>query len=279
MSLEAGHREARAIVLRSGSSFTWPMRLLTRRKRLAIYAVYAYARVLDDIADGDAPDAAKRQELALWRDEVEAIHAGRPTKPLGHALAAAVSDFGLRKAPFHDLVDGMEMDIGTPIRAPRREALALYCRRVAGATGLLCVGIFERMDPEGEAFALALGEALQLTNVLRDLAEDAARGRLYLPRELLAAHGLDADAPPEHLLADPRIASVCEALAADAETRFDEAARIAHRHPDGLAPALRMMAVYRLLLATIRGRGWSTFERVRPRRIDVMRALLRPPTT
>ena len=242
-------------VRNAGSTFYWAMRLMARRRREAMFAIYALARELDDIADGAKSASEKRAAIAAWRDEIAAIYAGRPTSALGQALGAAVADFRLPRSEFELLINGMSEDIDGPIRAPAMAALEAYCRRVAGSIGLLSLPVFGCDDENARAFALCLGQAMQLTNILRDLAEDAAAGRLYLPSELLAVAGVETREPIS-ALEDPRIAIACDALAERAESRFREAGRLLARcRRRALWPALVMMASYRRILAKLRAKG------------------------
>lgn len=259
--LAAARAHVHEVVGRSGTSFFWGMRILPRPRREAMYAVYAFCREVDDVADGPLPAAAKRVQLAAWRDEIEALFAGRPNLPTTRALAGPVARYELPKAEFHAMIDGMEMDAAERMRAPDWAELERYCRCVAGAVGMLSVRVFGVRSREADAGAVALGEALQLTNILRDLSEDAARGRLYLPRELLDEHGIAArDAQP--VLADPAVAAVCEALARRAEGRFAEAERwLAACDRSKMRPALIMMAIYRRTLSRLTARGWRDLDR------------------
>jgi presqualene diphosphate synthase len=256
----AAEAHVRDVVVSSGSSFYWGMRLLPDFRRKAMYAIYAFCREVDDVADGHGPAAAKLAELAGWRSEVEALFAGRPRRPTALALIEPIARFGLPAGEFHAMIDGMEMDAGGAMRAPAIADLVRYCRCVAGAVGLLSIRVF---GADGEATrkgALALGEALQLTNILRDLIEDAARGRLYLPRELLEQHGI-AVADPMRVLRDPKLPEVCDALAARAKARFAEADRhFEHADRRALRPALVMMHVYRRTLDRLLARGWRQLE-------------------
>ena len=246
----------RAVANRSGSSFLWAIRLLPRPRREAMYAIYAFCREVDDIADEDGSQAEKQRALAAWREEVERLYAGRPTSPTTRALLRPVADYALPKAEFLAVIDGMEMDARQDIRAPDLADFRLYCRRVAGAVGVLSVHAFGATEPEARELALTQGDALQFTNILRDIAEDAARGRLYLPRELLQRHGIESD-DPLAVLRDPRLPAVCRELADMAEQRFAEAARLMARCRRGpMRPARIMLAVYRRLLARLQQRGW-----------------------
>ena len=256
-AVAAARAHVQAVATRSGSSFLWAMRLLPRPRREAIYAIYAFCREVDDIADEDGSPAGKQRALAAWREEIDRLYAGRPDRPTTQALLGPVHDYALPKDEFLAVIDGMEMDAREDIRAPSLADFRLYCRRVAGAVGVLSMHVFGVTGPEAQALALAEGDALQFTNVLRDIAEDAERGRLYLPRELLQRHGIDSD-DPLVVLRDARLAGVCRDLAALAEERFAEAERLmAHCRRGPIRPARIMLAVYRRLLTRLQQRGWA----------------------
>ena len=258
--LGAAQAHVRAVVIGSGTSFYWGMRLLPAAKRNAMYAVYAFCREVDDIADGDAPVAAKLDELTGWRREIDALFEGRPSRPTTLALLDPVARFDLPRSEFHAMIDGMEMDAKDSMRAPPMSELIRYCRCVAGAVGLLSIRVFGAHDEEVRRGALALGEALQLTNILRDLSEDATRGRLYLPRELLQQHRI-AGSNPVTALRDPGLPRVCDAVAARARARFADAERhFGHGDRRALRPALVMMHVYRRTLDRLIERGWRRLE-------------------
>jgi squalene synthase HpnD len=258
--VSAAEAHVRDVVMDSGTSFYWGMRLLPAVKRKAMYAIYAFCREVDDVADGDAPVAAKLDELAGWRREVDALFKGRPSRPTTFALTGPVARFDLPAAEFHAMIDGMEMDAGDRMRAPRMDELIRYCRCVAGAVGLLSIRVFGAEGEDVRRGALALGEALQLTNILRDLSEDATRGRLYLPCELLEQHRISVT-DPTRALRDPGLPNVCEALAARAMTRFADAERHFGRGDRrALRPALVMMHLYRRTLDLLIARGWRQLE-------------------
>jgi phytoene synthase len=255
-----GHTEDLAYVKSrvegAGSSFFWGMRVLPPAKREACFAVYAFCREVDDIADGDAPQQEKRAALAEWRAEIERLYAGAPNRAVTRVLRRAIEDYGLERDAFLALIDGMEMDANGPIRAPSLDELKLYCARVAGAVGRLCVRIFGIPGPEGRALAESLGRALQLTNILRDLVEDADQGRLYLPRELLSAQGISAR-DPRAALSDARLPLVCAALGAHARASFAEAdAIMARLDAVAVRPARIMAEVYKRPLARMTAQGF-----------------------
>ena len=261
-----------AVVRAAETSFYWAMRLLPRAKREAMYALYAFCREVDNIADEPAPQSEKLRALDGWRRALDALYGGRAAdRPVAVALGDAIIRFDLPREPFDAIVSGMETDARGPVVAPTADELDLYCARVAGAVGLQSVRIFGCRDPRADDYALATGRALQLTNILRDVAEDAADGRLYLPREALEAAGVRSQ-NPEALLTDPRLSEACAAVARTAEASYEQARdlRKAMTREDAacLAPAAIMTATYRRLLLRMQTRGWNRVsERVSlPRR-------------
>ena len=253
---------ARAVTIGSGSSFYWAMRLMPPARRDAMYAIYAFCREADDIADGAAPIEEKRHRLDIWRAEIAGIYGGKPPAGLtARALCGPVAAFSLRSEDFLSVIDGMTMDVGDGLRGPPMEVLELYCRRVAGAVGLLSIRVFGADDLRAEEFALSLGTALQFTNILRDLDEDAAEGRLYLPRELLIDAGIES-VSPRAVLAHPALPEVCAALARMARERFARAeAALAECRTAPLRPAVVMMVSYKRLLDGLEQRGWHRLDR------------------
>ncbi|MEM7498489.1 MAG: squalene/phytoene synthase family protein [Pseudomonadota bacterium] len=237
-----------AITKAAGSSFGPGMRALPKPRREAMWALYAFARVVDDIADEEMPLGERRRLLGLWRDEIAALYAGCPRSLIGRALARPVAEYGLPEREFLLLIEGMEMDAEGPVVAPGMTRLRAYTRRVAGSVGMLSMRNFGAWRGAiSERFALALADALQLTNILRDVSEDAALGRLYLPRELLLRHGMPLD--PMGAASHPALPALSAELGRLARAEFD-AARAAIPGHDRLAltPALMMMGVYERVL-------------------------------
>ncbi|MEM6624030.1 MAG: squalene/phytoene synthase family protein [Pseudomonadota bacterium] len=226
------------------SSFSLGMKLLTRPRRQAMRAVYAFCRVVDDIADGDLPAAEKRALLADWRAEIDRLYAGAPASAIGQALARPVAAYDLPKDEFLAMIEGMEMDAGGPIVAPSEAQLARYTRCVAGSVGMLSMRIFGAWQgAASERFALNLADALQLTNILRDIEEDAEIGRLYLPAELLAQHNAAPD--PATIALTPGLTSIAAEIGHRARLHFSAAkAEIPAHARLSLAPALAMLGVY-----------------------------------
>ncbi len=246
-----------ALVKASGTSFYHGMKILPPPRREAMYAIYAFCRVVDDIADDDTvPFAEKRAALDSWRTRIAALYNGQTDGPITLALLDAVQKFDLRLSDFQDIIDGMEMDAGDPIIAPSLSALDLYCDRVASAVGRLSVHVFGDSSAPAQDVAHALGRGLQLTNILRDVGEDAARGRLYLPREFLEEAAIPPD--PQAALASPALPQVCARLAAMAEQQFALAdAAMARCNPRAMRPARLMQASYRPLLAILRRQNFN----------------------
>jgi phytoene synthase len=249
------------VVQRSGSSFVSAMRILPPAKRDGMYAVYAFCREVDDIADAPGAAAEKRRKLAEWRAEIDRLFDGRPETPIGRALLDPVRVYGLRREVFLAVVAGMEIDSADRLRLPDMAALEDYCDKVACAVGRLSNPVFGVEDGLGEPVAVALGHALQLTNILRDLAEDAALNRLYVPHELLMRFDIpddDATAALGHI----RFPEACDVLATLAARRFAEAeTALARCNRRIMRPAIMMMAVYRAMLGKLRRRGWRDLDR------------------
>ena len=272
--------QVNAIVKASGSSFYPAMKLLCREKRDAMYAIYAFCREIDDIADEPAPLNEKKQRLQIWRDDIERVYDGvEPESTVSKALIAPVKRFSLPKSEFIELIDGMEMDIPDGMRAPTMTELQLYCRRVAGAVGMLSVCVFGDFSPTARRFAITLGEALQLTNILRDMEEDMELGRLYMPRECLDLAGIAItdDTALSSVLSDPNLKIARRELAKQAALRFTEA-DAALNELDGrkMKPAVIMKDVYKKIFDMMEKRGWDIlFPRPKPSKAFVIWTALR----
>ena len=259
------------VTRQSGTSFYYAFRILPRTKRRAIYALYSFCRVVDDCVD--EPDGEGEPGLQRWLDEVYRCYDGRPATALGRDLAEALFQFPIPRSCFEDVVAGCRMDL----QGARYETFAdlrVYCERVASAVGLAAIEIFEYRHPDTRRYAVELGVALQLTNILRDVGSDARRGRLYLPVEDLRRFGVDPEelrtaaardaAPPAPALPLLRHeADRARAAYAAAQALLPQEDRAAMR------PAEIMAAVYRCLLARVEARGFPFHPRValsRPRR-------------
>lgn len=239
-----------------GSSFYLAMRILQREQREAMFQIYSFCRDVDDIADGDMPRAQRLEHLSKWRRDVEELYSRR-IQPGLERLAVAIERFCLRMEDFLAVIDGMEMDASTDIRAPSLQQLDLYCDRVAGAVGRLSVRVFGMNDPEGQLLAHHLGRALQLTNILRDIDDDAAIGRLYLPLEALLLAKIGST-DPQTVISNPRIGQVCAVVAERAREHFAQADEIMSASPRHIVRAPKIMEeAYRQMLEAMVARGWS----------------------
>ncbi len=190
-ALDADYAHCAAITRRASSNFYYAFMLLPPERRRALYAVYAFCRFIDDIADDNAA-ARPADLLERWRAELGRVYAGAPTHPISRALAHEVRRFAIPRRHLEAVIDGVEMDLGRT-RYATFEELRLYCYRVASAVGLVCIEIFGYSNPATREYAENLGIDFQLTNIVRDLSEDAARGRIYLPQEDLARFDVRED--------------------------------------------------------------------------------------
>ena len=248
--------EITALVRRSGTSFYRGMRILPPDRRTAMFAIYGFCRVVDDIADEPGPIEEKRTALDEWRQRIAGLAEGRASDALTRVLLLARAKFALREADLLAIVDGMQMDAETVIVAPDYATLDLYCDRVASAVGRLSVRAFGDASASADEVAHHLGRALQLTNILRDLGEDAERGRLYLPREWLDEAGIPHD--PRAALGHPNLPLVCERMARQAHAHFDQAASAMERcDRRAMKPARLMAATYAAVLHRVERRGWD----------------------
>lgn len=249
--------EVTAIVRDSATSFYHGMKILEADRRAAMYGIYAFCRKVDDIADDDdVPLSEKRRALEIWRRRVAAFFTGCADDAVTRVLRASAQAYGLAEADFIGVIDGMEMDAGKPIVAPPLPVLDLYCDRVASAVGRLSVCVFGDSGEAAREVAYALGRALQLTNILRDVWEDAQRGRLYLPYEYLVEESVPATV--EGALQSPLLPAVCERVARLAEQYFEQADAAMRRcQRRAMRPARMMAASYRPLLSILRANHFT----------------------
>ncbi len=240
----------------SGSSFYAALRLLPPEQRQAMFEIYAFCRAVDDVADGRGDRQRRLAELAAWRVDIDALFAKVPPSRV-RPLAGPIRAFDLQREDFLSIIDGMEMDVRSDIRAPALDTLDLYCDRVACAVGRLSVRVFGIHGQDGPALASHLGRALQLTNILRDLDEDAGKGRLYLPREALLVAGI-GQTDPITVLDHPALSRACAVVLERAHSNFAEADLLMAKYPSSIVRAPRLMAkVYQNILERLAARGWA----------------------
>ncbi len=240
----------------SGSSFYYSFRFLPPNRRRAITALYAFCREVDDIADDVTDHNVARAKLGWWRTEIANLFAGHPTHPVSQALLPATRDFQIDAARLNEIIDGMEMDL-TKKRYRDWEELHLYCHRVAGVVGQLSAGIFGFSNPKTLEYAENLGLAFQMTNIIRDVGEDARRDRIYLPQAELDQFKVT----PEEILTakhTPRFQELMAFQSGRANSLYDrafEALLPEDRRPQ--RPGLIMSAIYRTLLDEIERDGFK----------------------
>jgi phytoene synthase len=257
------------------SSFYRAMAILPRAQRDGMFEIYAFCRAVDDIADEGGTREEKLAGLDQWRRAIHSLYEG------GHAglasgLIEPLRNFSFRREDFLAVIDGMEMDADKDIVAPDAATLDLYCDRAASAVGRLSVRVFGMAEDEGDALAFHLGRALQLTNILRDIDEDAAIGRLYLPRENLAAAGIK-DPTPAGVAAMPDLETVCRPLLDQAKTHFDKANAIMAGQPREKIRAPKVMSLaYGAIWRRLAARGFKApREKIRTPKLVLLGAFLR----
>lgn len=260
----------------SGSSFYAAMRLLPKAEREAMFAIYAFCRAVDDIADdGIGTREERHAKLDTWRKDITALMEGGDPGQAAY-LKEMVETYHPRKEDFLAVIDGMDMDVAQDIVAPDLATLDLYCDRVASAVGRLSIKVFGMEEGPGFALAHSLGRALQLTNILRDLDEDGSIHRLYLPREHLVEAGVSIGEPSEALKC-PNIDAVCRKVAVAAHGYYDAAAKVLDGKPEGnLRPPKLMAAVYEEILNRMEAVGWQApRKRVHISKFDLIQIVLK----
>jgi 15-cis-phytoene synthase len=245
---------------RSGSSFYYSFLFLPPERRRAITALYAYCREVDDVVDECADPAVARTKLAWWRGEIAATFAGSAQHPVARALVPVVRAFNLPQRRFEDILDGMEMDLRYN-RYPDFATLQSYCYRVAGVVGLMAAEIFGYRDSATLKYAENLGTAFQLTNIIRDVGEDARRGRVYLPLDELARFNVSAE-HVLHLQDSEALRRLIEFQIERAEEYYRVAfAMLPAQDRKAQRPGLVMAAIYRSVLDKIRNNGCKVLDR------------------
>ncbi|MGH7430237.1 MAG: presqualene diphosphate synthase HpnD [Candidatus Methylomirabilales bacterium] len=247
------------MVRKSRSSFYCSFLFLPRAKREAIYAVYALCRAVDDIADDPGDLEAKAERLKGWREELDRCYAGRPTHPITRALRDCLNRYPIPKGYFDEVIAGVEMDLAVT-RYPTIADLAQYCYRVASVVGLICIEIFGYRREATKEYAINLGLALQLTNILRDLKTDGRRGRIYLPQEDLERFGYSED-DLLHCRYTPGFFPLMRFEADRARDYFRRAAEsLPSEDRKNMAAAEIMGRIYRETLETIARKEFRVFE-------------------
>ncbi|MBV8361003.1 MAG: presqualene diphosphate synthase HpnD [Deltaproteobacteria bacterium] len=247
------------ITRRASSNFYYAFMLLPRARRRALYSVYAFCRFVDDVADDDGISNAAAI-LAQWREELNQVFAGTPSRAISRALSENVRRFKIPRHYFEEIIDGVEMDL-TQRRYATFTDLCLYCRRVASAVGLICIEIFGYRNQSARVYAQRLGIACQLTNIIRDVSEDAARGRIYLPLEDLARFDV-SEAEILNSVYSPRFRQLIEFEAQRAREYYRGAEEaLADEDRGSMLAAEGMRLIYASLLERIARAGYRVFDR------------------
>lgn len=247
------------IVKKSESSFFWSMRLLPKAKREAMYTIYAFCRHIDDIVDGDLPIKEKQELLAAWREEIDNIYDKKaPATEIGRKIYKNCMRFKLPKEEFLRLIESISMDLPKPMQAPKLNDFLKYCRGVAGVPGSLSLRIFGCKDENLiEELATSLGNALQITNILRDVKEDAQANRLYIPKEYLKKAEISSKKPGE-VLVDKNLSVAREELAKLAADDYAKANQVIQFLDKKTArPVKAIAAVYKKYFDIMQNRGWE----------------------
>jgi phytoene synthase len=261
MTLEEAYAHCGAIARAEARNFYYGFVLLPAERRAGIYAAYAFSRRADDAVDGDQPDDERRAAVAGLRRELDACVAGDPPPddPVLVALADAIPRFGIPRRHLDALIDGVEMDLSVT-RYPDYPALEAYCDRVAGAVGLVSLHVFGFDDPRAPGHAARLGVGMQIVNIMRDVAEDAALGRIYLPLDEMAAHGVSED----DLIAGrltPGFRSLMAFQAARARALMDDGERLLPLLDRRARMCVAMLSgLYREVLGEIEARDHDVFS-------------------
>ena len=250
----------KTIVKQASTSFYWSMRRLPKPERESMFAVYAFCREVDDIADSHKGSVERQARLAIWRGELEHLYAGRPRHPISRALILPIDQFNLRKQDFQSIIEGMEIDSVDKLRIKTIDELTQYCDLVASAVGRLSIRVFGLDAEIGDCLAFEQGQALQLTNILRDIAEDSDRNRLYLPQDLLLAYDIESENLID-IINHRNLPEVCHMLSAIVERRFSKAREIIKIcDPVKVRPAMMMIEVYAALFKKLKSRGWNNLS-------------------
>jgi len=247
------------IVKKSESSFFWSMRLLPKAKREAMYTIYAFCRHIDDIVDGDLPIKEKQELLAAWREEIDNIYDKKvPATEIGRKIYKNCMRFKLPKEEFLRLIESISMDLPKPMQAPKLNDFLKYCRGVAGVPGSLSLRIFGCKDENLiEELATSLGNALQITNILRDVKEDAQANRLYIPKEYLKKAEISSKKPSE-VIVDKNLSVAREELAKLAAGDYAKANQVIQFLDKKTArPVKAIAAIYKKYFDIMQNRGWE----------------------
>lgn len=262
MNEKLDQKKIKKIVKKSGSSFYWGMNILEPIKKRAMFSIYAFCRIVDDIADSEKPDQTKMSELQDWKKKINLLYKNKSSDFLSRELLFAISKFKLLKQDFLAIIDGMKMDIIEEIQYPSNKTINLYCDRVAGAVGCLSMSIFGYNNKTARKYACLLGKAFQFTNILRDLKEDSLRNRCYIPVDIIKQQSLKK-IKPEKLLKEPRFKESCNQMIIKTMKYYKEADKLSvNFNRNNIKAAILMREMYLSIFRKISSETWNIDKKV-----------------
>ncbi|MAH79021.1 MAG: hypothetical protein CMP41_03710 [Rickettsiales bacterium] len=275
MTIISDQKKVEKIVTQSGSSFYWGMKLLEKNQKRAMFSIYSFCRIVDDIADSNLKKKEKLKELQKWIKKIDLIYKSNPVDSLSRELYFTVKKFKLEKRDFISIIQGMKMDINEIIVYPSMKKLESYCDKVAGAVGCLAVCIFGLEGENKRKYAFALGRAFQFTNILRDLKEDSLRNRSYIPMELIKKYNLQKS-KPEEILINSKVVSLCNNMRLMTKTYYNAADKLSLKFKKKNLKGPRIMqAMYFAIFKKICKSDWNISKKVKLSKIEKFLLILK----
>ncbi len=268
MTIISDQKKVEKIVIQSGSSFYWGMKLLEKNQKRAMFSIYSFCRIVDDIADSNLKKKEKLKELQKWIKKIDLIYKSKPVDSLSRELYFTVKKFKLEKKDFISIIQGMKMDINEIIVYPSMKKLESYCDKVAGAVGCLAVCIFGLEGENKRKYAFTLGRAFQFTNILRDLKEDSLRNRSYIPMELIKKYNLQKT-KPEEILINSKVVSLCDNMRLMTKNYYNAADKLSLKFEKKNLKGPRIMkAMYFAIFKKICKSDWNISKKVKLSKIE-----------
>ncbi len=237
------------------------MKILNHEKRSAMFTIYAFCKEIDNIGDSFIEKKEKKKKLNNWKKEIKQIFKKKTNNNLIKSLEKYIKKYKLKKNLLLEIIKGVEMDINNRMIVPKKKIFDLYCYRVAGVVGLLCLCIYQENNKNSRSFALKLAKAFQITNILRDIKEDASMGRLYMPKEILTNLGIK-EKSINQIINNQKFYIACRKLSNLAELNFKMAEKeLKLCSKNKLKSAILMMLTYKLLLKKLKKRDWESIEK------------------
>ena len=278
MKNSSDQRKVEKIVLDSASSFYWGMNLLKKDQRRAMFSIYSFCRIVDDIADSESFKSKKINSLNDWKKKVDDIYIKKTDGYITRELKFAIEKYGLFKTDFIAIIDGMKMDIGKKIVYPSQNELDVYCDRVAGAVGCLSMKVFEINHKNSRKYAKSLGRAFQYTNILRDIKEDSTMGRCYIPIDMIKKFGLGTK-KPELLVKRSDLKEICKEFIDKTKEYYLSAEKLSLEFEKSKLKAPKLMkSMYESVFKKICKNNWDNNVKIKLGKFEkfliVLRAVL-----